>query len=362
MPRKTKTKQKQKQTQKQNVKQTVIIRIDKEGKRKKRKRAKKQKASSEGGKEQYQMTAPPLPPNVIYQSSQYIPSPYESPTVNQATKATQATIPLKSQSIQAGTPASMFQDVGVGREGFIRILEPPEPEYISLVSNPKKPSDYISTEEIDPVENIIRPPNMMSYTEQRISIPPAFEQPIYSSPIQQTLTDQQNIPLERTTFSDIMQNQIAPKVPTRLNVITETSVAKIKKQNKEMEKMEKIENKQMGMEDIFSTKIGASEYNFLPEERVRGAIEAQQQELEKIQSKKPLGSAKDEGGYTSGYGSGYKQQEGKKISENWFKLTEELNSLTGSNLTASQSKYAYKNLKALRGFISIAKSRNKKPK
>ena len=122
MPRKIKLenkvkKQKQKQTQKQIVKQSVVVRLDGIQRKKRQYKRRKQREPSEAkGKEQYNMTPPPLPPNVIYQSTQYLP--YESPTVSEK-------IPLKSQGIQSGTPASMFQDVGVGTEGLVQILEKP---------------------------------------------------------------------------------------------------------------------------------------------------------------------------------------------------------------------------------------------
>ena len=122
MPRKIKLenkvkKQKQKQTQKQVVKQSVVVRLDGIQRKKRQYKRRKQREPSEAkGKEQYQIPAPPLPPNVIYQSTQYLP--YESPTVSEK-------IPLKSQGIQSGTPASMFQDVGVGTEGLVQILEKP---------------------------------------------------------------------------------------------------------------------------------------------------------------------------------------------------------------------------------------------
>jgi hypothetical protein len=187
MPRKIKLenkvkKQKQKQTQKQIVKQSVVVRLDGVNKKKRQYKRRKQREGSGGaGKEQYNMTAPPLLPNVIYQSTQYLPYTTENPTVK---------VPLKSEGLKTGTPSSMFEDVGVGREGFLHILEKPEPDYIPLIAKPA------------PIENLV---------EETGKIPNAFIPSINVKPIQDTLQPPYDIPLERTSNYQSMQNQLEPK-------------------------------------------------------------------------------------------------------------------------------------------------------
>lgn len=105
MPRKSKQPT-QKQKQKQSVRQTVIVKVGETSKRKRTYR----KRTSRGGMQPIQST--PLPPNVIYQSTQYIPVPFEQ------TPAPKITEPEKK-------PKTLLEDVGVGTEGFVKILELP---------------------------------------------------------------------------------------------------------------------------------------------------------------------------------------------------------------------------------------------
>jgi hypothetical protein len=110
MPRKTTTKQKQKQKQEQNVKQTVIIKLDKEGKRIKRRRKRVQKKTPEGESTMYRS----LPAPVVYQSSYAIPYPVFKE-------------PAKVATVAPEPKAKPFiEDLGlVGTEGPVTILEKP---------------------------------------------------------------------------------------------------------------------------------------------------------------------------------------------------------------------------------------------
>jgi len=113
MVKKVVKKQKQKQKQTQNVKQTVIIRLDKEGKRimKKRKRPRKQPSDGVSSMERA------LPPPVIYQGS-YPVQINPPPTPN---------LPLQAAPTirNIAPPQTEMQDVGVGTEGFVTILDVP---------------------------------------------------------------------------------------------------------------------------------------------------------------------------------------------------------------------------------------------
>jgi len=109
MKKVSKTKQKQKQSQ--NVKQTVIIRLDKEGKRKVVKRRKRMpKKETEGESTMYRR----LPAPVSYQSSYAIPYPVFKEPPKVATVAPEPKV----------TP--FLEDIGqVGTEGSVAILDQP---------------------------------------------------------------------------------------------------------------------------------------------------------------------------------------------------------------------------------------------
>jgi len=118
-----KEKQKQSQKQAQNVKQTVIIKLDKEGKRKKVKRRKPRREPSDG----VSTFERALPPPVIYQGSYPVPFPIfrEAPKVKTIN--------------EEPVPKGFLEDIGqVGTEGAVQILEPAEPQYVNLVEKPKK--------------------------------------------------------------------------------------------------------------------------------------------------------------------------------------------------------------------------------
>jgi hypothetical protein len=103
MPRK----QSQKQRQKQSVKQSVVVKIGADVV-KKRKRVRRRQSSKGTG--QF-LTQPPLPANVIYQSNQLTPIPFA---------------PEPAPKITDSEPKKpRLEDVGVGTEGFVKILELP---------------------------------------------------------------------------------------------------------------------------------------------------------------------------------------------------------------------------------------------
>jgi hypothetical protein len=110
----------QKQRQKQSVKQTVIVRIGESSKRKRSYRKRKPRGESAG--EPY---IRPLPSsNVIFQSTQIIPVPYQKSPEQKLTD------PEKK-------PKTLLEDVGVGTEGFVKILElPSKSETIERMTTP----------------------------------------------------------------------------------------------------------------------------------------------------------------------------------------------------------------------------------
>ena len=127
-------KQKQRQKQVQNVQQKVIVRIGDVSKKKiKRRRSSKPKEPSEGVN-----TMQSFPPPVIYQSyAQPPPIPATNLPLEQA--PTIKNISPIDVPIAEPVPKSkkVFEDVGVGTEGFVKILEPAEPEFVDLVPKSK---------------------------------------------------------------------------------------------------------------------------------------------------------------------------------------------------------------------------------
>jgi hypothetical protein len=125
----SKTKQKQKQRQSQNVKQTVIIRLDKDGKRKIKRRKRTSKKEPSDGVSLMQS----FPPPVIYQSYAQPPIPATNLPLEPApTIKNISSIPVPIAE-PVPTSKKVFEDVGVGTEGFVKILEPAEPEFVDLV-------------------------------------------------------------------------------------------------------------------------------------------------------------------------------------------------------------------------------------
>lgn len=120
MPR---TKQSQKQKQRQSVKQTVIVKVGETASKRKRVR-RRRKPSGSGGAGIFQ--TPPLPNNVIYQSNQTTAVPYQF-TPEAVPKITDAVKP----------PRTIMEDVGVGTEGFVKILDlPTKKETLSDLATP----------------------------------------------------------------------------------------------------------------------------------------------------------------------------------------------------------------------------------
>jgi hypothetical protein len=203
--------------------------------------------------------------NVIYQSTQYIPTQFE---------------PAKATPITSPEPVKpSLADVGVGTEGFVKILDMP-------------------------------------------------------------------------TKKEQLAEMIQPVKPKVLD-------------------LEQMERKQMGQEDNASVMLGLSKFNVQP----KPAINANLEPPPLPEMNKPMGvptfnfeeyqavekpmKKTEPSGYASGYGSEFEKTKDKPISASWDRSTEQLNELMGSNLTPQQAKYAYKNLKAIRGIIAIEKKRMK---
>ena len=115
--------QKQKQKQVQNVNQKVIVRIgDVSKKKSKRRRSRKPKEPSEGVSSLQQS----LPPNVIYQSykPEQIPSPQPA-TQNLPLEAAPTAKNIVPETLPVPTARGAFEDVGIGSEGFVTVLDVP---------------------------------------------------------------------------------------------------------------------------------------------------------------------------------------------------------------------------------------------
>jgi len=103
-------KQEQNEKQSQNVRQNVTVKIGEEVV-KKRKQVRRRKTTRGGGGKAQFISQPPLPPNVIYQSNQLTPIPFAPEPTRKITDAE----PKKPR----------LEDVGVGTEGFVKILDLP---------------------------------------------------------------------------------------------------------------------------------------------------------------------------------------------------------------------------------------------
>jgi hypothetical protein len=134
----------QKQKQRQSVKQTVIVKVGETPKRKRTYRKRVSRGGQPKGEEQY---IRPLPAsNVIYQSTQYLPQILEQ------TPTPKITEPEKK-------PKTLLEDVGVGTEGFVKILElPSKRETIERLTTPveaemeKKERKQMEREDVASIE------------------------------------------------------------------------------------------------------------------------------------------------------------------------------------------------------------------
>jgi len=278
---KTASKQRQKQKQVQNVKQTVIVKLDGKGQRVKRRRRRRQ-PSGGGASTMYQS----LPPNVIYQTGGESFNKPSAPAP--AVEAAPAPLVAKPAAAPAVNMPVQFQDVGVGTEGLVEILDRPTKreqlnELITPVLNTKKDvsSDF--------------------------NIPSAYVPAFVEPQIQETVGQKhKELATMFDTAKDYFKSQYEPITELQQQ---EKRVSSVKKMSQEIKDkrvsnvLEGLERKQMGVEDNSSIFLGGSEFNYvkpinelqkekpfvniIPPERQREAIEAQVQEMEKIQSKRP---------------------------------------------------------------------------
>lgn len=206
MPRKSKTilKKKQKkaqtekkvqnekkeqiETQSQNVRQNVTVKIGEET-TKRRKQVRRRKPTRGGGGQAQFLTQPPLPPNVIYQSSQYTPIPFTPEPTRKITDAE----PKKPR----------LDDVGVGTEGFVKILELPT----------KK----------EQLESMTAPIAKMEKT-----IPPRFEQktPSLTTGLETELPSFSNIPASEAPLNKMHEPLNAGMIIPPLSEATEFPMSK----------------------------------------------------------------------------------------------------------------------------------------
>jgi len=211
-------KQKQKQTQKQSVKQTVIVRLD-EKHYKKRRVYKRKHRENMGGKEQpIQLTQPSLPPNVIYQSHQIMPVPFQVQT------------PTPITSPEPVQPR--IEDIGqVGTEGPVKILDvPTKKETLAELITPVKQAGEAAKQREE--QKQMRNEEMMST-------------------------------LAKFNYPQPKNEKIAPTIPT-IPITPQQATETKKRRNKtQME-----EARQMGREDINSIQLGLSQFNYPPQSSI----------------------------------------------------------------------------------------------
>jgi len=205
----------------QNVKQSVVIRLDKSEKKKRTYRRK----SPSGGSGASQFQSQSLPPNVIYQSNQITPVPF---TPEPVPKITDAVKP----------PRTIMEDVGVGTEGFVKILElPTKREQLAMMMNP--------------VQTRMLPPKQEKST-------PSF-----------------------SMGPQIPESQM-PNVTGNEPMMVSSKTPKIVNFEKNAQKMEMS---QMGKEDTASLMLGLSQFNVKPSPKITQNL--QSAPLPKV--KEPMG-------------------------------------------------------------------------
>jgi hypothetical protein len=235
MPKKSKkTILKQKQKQAQNVKQSVVVKIGEVAKKRKRTYRRKSSGGSAGGSQQLQPQS--LPPNVIYQSNQITPVPVQF-NPEPVTKITEP----------APKPKTIMEDVGVGTEGFVKILElPTKREQLGMMIEP------IKTKILPPKKE--QPIRILPQKQEQPTLPPKQEQPAPSFIMGPQIPESQMPNL--TGNEPIMVSSKEPKI---LNL---------------EENAEKMERSQMNKEDNASLMLGLSQFNFKPLPRINKNLEA----------------------------------------------------------------------------------------
>ena len=304
-------KQKQKQKQSQNVNQKVIVKIGGDIRKKSRRRRtrKPKQSSSEGSSSMMQS----LQPNVIYQS--YKPEQTSTSSQNIPLSPAPTATNMVPETVKQPAARGAFEDVGVGTEGFVSILEKPtkKEQIQELITPVSKPLPVPSTGELPPwlreerpnpafvepsfYKSPEKPSSVFSVTPIKPSLdsPPwlasGFKTPFTPSPFYAEPTDISktvDVEKELTQLADFIRNAAYPiGRPVEGPSITEnlpvqqsqpenfsssikhmsdvTSNWDTKQMMKILDKKgQALERKQMGIEDVRSVKLGGSEYNFTP--------------------------------------------------------------------------------------------------
>jgi len=316
-----KQKQKQKQKQVQNVNQKVIVRIGDISKKKSRRRRSTRKPKEQSDTSMMQS----LQPNVIYQS--YKPeqtSSSQPSTQNLPLSPAPTATNMVPETVKQPTARGAFQDVGVGTEGLVTILNVPTKreqleELVTPVSKPLpppstgelppwlkdtqphpafvEPSFYKSPPEIPSIsfpklpEELTTPTVFRAKNSQEPSSPlfiptpikpsldsppwlaSGFKTPFTPSPFYAEPTDiSKTVDAEKelTELADFIHNAAYPiGRPVEGPSITENlPVQQSQPENYKLINLEplfeKYERNQMGKEDISSTYNQLSKFNFTP--------------------------------------------------------------------------------------------------
>jgi hypothetical protein len=174
MPRKQSQKQRQKKPQSvkqtmppkqtESVKQTVIVKVGEQPVIKRRSSRYRRSRRPKATEPQYAQ-AGPLPPNVIYQSTQYIPPQFT---------------PEPTRKITEPEPKkATLADVGVGTEGFVKIIDlPTKKEQLDIMTAPValKPPQNIPMEEYIGIERVKSAESRPSAFSEE-DVPSKFMQP-----------------------------------------------------------------------------------------------------------------------------------------------------------------------------------------
>jgi len=250
-------KQKQKQKQVQNVQQKVVVRIGDVSKKKSRaRRSRKPREPSEGVS-----TMQAFPPPVIYQSYAQPPVPATNlpleaaPTIkNVAPKKVFEDVGVGTdkkafEDIGVGTAKRIFEDVGVGTEGFVKILEPPKPEYVDLIKaiSVKPIEDDFYSKKIKELRSMREPMDDWNLPAKPV-IPPQYEPLLtspqiemgmpYSIPSKPAQTDEPSIPpafKPSFTSPKIDENLLTPERQE-----TTPRVSSVKKMSEEIKRSRQV--------------------------------------------------------------------------------------------------------------------------
>lgn len=317
----SKRKLKQKQTQKQSVVQKVIIRLDSSGKKIKRKFRIKKRSEPQMYDERYYRQLPP--PTVIQNVYQELPRPQPTPI----------SIPKTIGTINPSLKITEFQDIGVGTEGFVEILDfPTKKEMMEEFITPvmKKEKKRRTKKEIMPIEDVEKEAEMTR--QEKINWD------------WETINPSQQI----TPFQDVRKGFVKDIEP-----IPESEPFLIKPVRTRRTKKEMTENRMMEREDIASISLGLSQYNaFNPQFVQKSISEREANSVSGITTREPSSriteSISDTISEISQVSIG---KRGMERGRTWDSLLKEYEDKTGEKLTIYKANKKFGSKEGLKEFL-----------